>query len=108
MNFGTRNLTFTDPNLGSTQVSVKQQINVLKMGINYRFGNTLPQQYPWFPNLPQYPNTQLKIPTARDATSAMVASEIADSAIISSFARTVSGNVSAGENAVAFVNAKKR
>jgi len=46
MNFGTRNLTFTDPNLGSTQVSVKQQINVLKLGINYRFGNSLPQQYP--------------------------------------------------------------
>jgi outer membrane immunogenic protein len=46
MNFGTHNVTFTDPNLGSTQVSVKQQINVLKMGINYRFGNTLPQQYP--------------------------------------------------------------
>jgi outer membrane immunogenic protein len=46
MNFGTHNLTFTDPTFGSTQVSVKQQINVLKMGINYRFGNTLPQQYP--------------------------------------------------------------
>jgi outer membrane immunogenic protein len=46
MNFGTHNVTFTDPNFGSTQVSVKQQINVLKMGINYRFGNTLPQQYP--------------------------------------------------------------
>src|SRR5438105_8751108 len=59
-------------------------------------------------NLPGYPNTQLKIPTARDATRAMVASEITDSAIISSFARTVSGNVSAGENAVAFVNAKNR
>ena len=58
--------------------------------------------------LPQYPNTQLKMPTARDATSAMVASEIMDSAIISSLALTVSGNVSAGENAVAFVNAKNR
>jgi len=46
MNFGSHNVTFTDPNLGSTPVSVKQQINVLKMGINYRFGNTLPQQYP--------------------------------------------------------------
>ena len=32
MNFGTHNMTFTDPNLGSTQVSVKQQINVLKVG----------------------------------------------------------------------------
>jgi outer membrane immunogenic protein len=47
MNFGTHNVTFTDPNLGSTQVSVKQQINVLKLGINYRFGNPLPQQYPY-------------------------------------------------------------
>jgi hypothetical protein len=46
MNFGGHNVIFTDPNLGSTQVTVKQQINVLKMGINYRFGNTLPQQYP--------------------------------------------------------------
>ena len=46
------------------------------------------------------------MPTARDATSAMVANEIADSAIIRSLALTVSGNVSAGENAVAFVNAR--
>ena len=46
LNFGTHNVTFTDPNLGATQVSVKQQINVLKMGINYRCGNPLPQQYP--------------------------------------------------------------
>jgi hypothetical protein len=46
MNFGTHNLTFTDPNFGSSQTSVKQQINVLKLGVNYRFGNSLPQQYP--------------------------------------------------------------
>ena len=46
---------------------------------------------------------QFRMPTARDATSAIVASEMADSAIISIFALTVSGNVSAGENAVAFV-----
>jgi hypothetical protein len=46
---------------------------------------------------------QFKIPTAREATTAMVISEMADSAIIRSFARTVSGNVSAGENAVALV-----
>ncbi len=46
MNFGTHNLTFTDPFLGSTQVSVKQQINLLKLGVNYRFGNAAPQQYP--------------------------------------------------------------
>jgi outer membrane immunogenic protein len=42
MNFGTNNVTFTDPNFGSTQVSVKQNINELKLGINYRFGNPLP------------------------------------------------------------------
>jgi hypothetical protein len=46
MNFGTHNMTFTDANLGPTPVSVKQQINVLKLGINYRFGNPLPGQYP--------------------------------------------------------------
>jgi hypothetical protein len=46
MNFGTNNITFTDANLGSSQVSVKQQINVLKLGVNYRFGSPLPQQYP--------------------------------------------------------------
>lgn len=43
MNFGT---TFTDPNFGSSQVSVKQQINVWKLSINYRFGAPPPQQYP--------------------------------------------------------------
>jgi outer membrane immunogenic protein len=47
LNFGTHNVTLTDANFGSTQVSVKQQINVLKLGINYRFGNPLPQQYPY-------------------------------------------------------------
>ncbi len=42
LNFGTHTVTFTDANLGSSQVSVKQQINELKLGINYRFGNSLP------------------------------------------------------------------
>ena len=46
LNFGTQNLTFTDANFGSTQVSAKQQINVLKLGVNYRFGSPFPQQYP--------------------------------------------------------------
>src|SRR5579859_7432015 len=46
LNFGTQNVTFTDATLGSTQVGVKQQINELKLGVNYRFGNPLPQQYP--------------------------------------------------------------
>ena len=41
--FGTRNVTFTDPNFGSSQFTVKQQINELKLGINYRFGNSLPE-----------------------------------------------------------------
>lgn len=48
------------------------------------------------------------IPTAREATRAIVANDIADSAIIRSFALTVSGNVSAGEKAVAFVNARNK
>jgi outer membrane immunogenic protein len=46
MNFGTHTVTFTDANLGSSQTSVKQQINVLKLGINYRFGKPLPGPYP--------------------------------------------------------------
>jgi len=46
LNFGTHHVTFTDPNLGSNQTSFKQHINELKLGINYRFGNPLPQQYP--------------------------------------------------------------
>jgi outer membrane immunogenic protein len=46
LNFGTQTLTFTDATLGSSQVSIKRQINELKLGINYRFGNSLPQQYP--------------------------------------------------------------
>lgn len=46
MNFGTSNVTFTDATFGSTTVSAKQQINELKLGINYRFGSPLPGQYP--------------------------------------------------------------
>jgi outer membrane immunogenic protein len=46
LNFGTHNVTFTDANFGSSQASVKQQMNILKLGVNYRFGNSLPQQYP--------------------------------------------------------------
>jgi outer membrane immunogenic protein len=46
LNFGTHSVTFTDVNAGSSQLSVKQTINELKLGINYRFGNPLPQQYP--------------------------------------------------------------
>jgi outer membrane immunogenic protein len=42
LNFGTQNVTFTDPIFGSNQFSFKQNINELKLGINYRFGNPLP------------------------------------------------------------------
>jgi len=49
-----------------------------------------------------------KIPTARDAPSAIVISEMSAWSIISSLARAVKGKVSDGENAVALVNAKKR
>ena len=45
---------------------------------------------------------------ARDATTAIVMNEIADSTIMRSLALVVSGKVSAGENAVAFVKAKNR
>ena len=43
MNFGTHTVTLTDAFFGSTQLSAKQQVNVLKLGINYRFGNSLPE-----------------------------------------------------------------
>jgi len=46
------------------------------------------------------------MPTARDATIAIVQREIAASAIISSFALAVKGNVSVGEKAVEFVKAE--
>jgi outer membrane immunogenic protein len=42
LNFGTRNVTFTDPNNGSNQFTIKQNINELKLGINYRW-NPLPE-----------------------------------------------------------------
>jgi hypothetical protein len=45
LNFGTQTPTFTDPNFRSFQTNVRQQINELKLGINYRFGNPLPD-YP--------------------------------------------------------------
>jgi outer membrane immunogenic protein len=46
MNFGNHTANFTDANSGTSQLTVKQSINELKMGINYRFGNPLPAQYP--------------------------------------------------------------
>ena len=42
LNFGNRRVTFTDPNAGSNSLTVKQTINEVKLGINYRFGNPLP------------------------------------------------------------------
>jgi hypothetical protein len=48
------------------------------------------------------------MPTARDATIAIVQREIAASAIIGSLALAVRGRVSAGEKAVAFVKARNR
>jgi hypothetical protein len=50
-----------------------------------------------------YSTLQFNIPTARDATRAMVMREMADSAIMRTLALGVSGKVSAGENAVALV-----
>jgi outer membrane immunogenic protein len=42
LNFGNHSVTFTDPDAGSNSLTVKQTINELKLGINYRFGNPLP------------------------------------------------------------------
>jgi outer membrane immunogenic protein len=42
LNFGNHSVTFTDPNAGSSSLTVKQTINEVKLGINYRFGNPLP------------------------------------------------------------------
>jgi len=46
LNFGNHSTTFTDVNSGSSVLTVKQSINELKLGINYRFGNSVPEQYP--------------------------------------------------------------
>jgi outer membrane immunogenic protein len=42
LNFGNHSVTLTDPNAGSSSLTVKQTINEVKLGINYRFGNPLP------------------------------------------------------------------
>ncbi len=42
LDFGTRNVDFSDPVLGSNIFSVRQYIHELKLGINYRFGTPLP------------------------------------------------------------------
>jgi outer membrane immunogenic protein len=38
LDFGSRNLTFTDPANGSVNIGVSQQINEIKAGVNYLFG----------------------------------------------------------------------
>jgi outer membrane immunogenic protein len=42
LDFGTRNVNFTDPTLSSNTFSVRQYIHELKLGINYRFGTPIP------------------------------------------------------------------
>ncbi len=37
--FGSRTVTLFDPNLGSQLASIKEQVEVVKFGINYRFGS---------------------------------------------------------------------
>jgi outer membrane immunogenic protein len=37
LDFGTRPMIFSDPNLGSYEFNVKQHFNVFKLGVNYRF-----------------------------------------------------------------------
>jgi outer membrane immunogenic protein len=45
--FGNKDLLFADPNaaLGAAPISVKQNIDVVKVGINYRFGNPVVAKY---------------------------------------------------------------
>ena len=38
LDFGTRSVTFSDPNLGLKNFSVTKQFNVFTLGVNYRFG----------------------------------------------------------------------
>jgi len=38
LDFGTRSVTFSDPNLGSYNFNVTQHFNMFKLGVNYRFG----------------------------------------------------------------------
>lgn len=42
LDFGTRNVNFSDPVLSSNTFSVRQYIQELKLGINYRFGTPIP------------------------------------------------------------------
>ena len=71
-----------------------------------------PECWPWANERSALPERkksfQFRMLTALAATSASVSSEIPDSAIIKSFARSDSGMVSVGENAVALVNERYR
>jgi outer membrane immunogenic protein len=42
LDFGTRNVNFNDAVMGTSTLSVRQYVNELKLGINYRFGTPLP------------------------------------------------------------------
>jgi outer membrane immunogenic protein len=42
LDFGTRNVNFTDAIMGTSTLSVREYVNEFKLGINYRFGPALP------------------------------------------------------------------
>jgi len=43
LDFGSRTVTFNDPQLGAVNISVSQRISEVKLGVNYRFGSPLPR-----------------------------------------------------------------
>ena len=43
LDFGSRTVTFNDPQLGAANISVSQRISEVKLGVNYRFGSPLPR-----------------------------------------------------------------
>jgi opacity protein-like surface antigen len=45
LDFGTRALTLNDPVLGPINASVRQTVNEVKFGINYRFATPLQSTY---------------------------------------------------------------
>ena len=45
LDFGTRTVTLTDPVLGPTNVSLRQTVNEVKFGVNYRFAAPFGSSY---------------------------------------------------------------
>jgi len=45
LDFGTQTATLTDPRFGPANINVRERINQVKFGVNYRFGPPLPSSY---------------------------------------------------------------